>query len=307
MPSLDRKAQADLERRLARLEAENEKLRKEMFSHASKPASKKLSSKATVSLQGAPDESDVFLQVRKSLEEGLAQMAKVERGRRAELEEKVKELKEKQREVAEMRKSGEEVMRQAEELKSLVAGGKERKKTLAKAPSFMDKKADAGAKGPPGPKKADSPRRKSPKRSSSPRKESAPPPSIPVPTTRAAQLREARREAEKAAQGEAELAGSSDPKKPWTFMGPRPKDPASVQRVDRQRGAGSDANDVAPRKSRDFDRMVTANTSVNLKITEGKPLDWSALMGTNERKALVKSGALRKDDATYEEVRGIAR
>ena len=88
-------------------------------------------------------------------------------------------------------------------------------------------------------------------------------------------------------------------------MGPRPRDPRSIQKVDRQRDAGSDLNDIEPRKSRDFEKMIGANKSTEFKVEEGKPLDWAVLMGTNERKALVKSGALRKDDPTYDEVKGI--
>ena len=83
------------------------------------------------------------------------------------------------------------------------------------------------------------------------------------------------------------------------------QDPNEEQRVDRHRMLGTTERDVSPRKSRDFDRMISPNTSVEFKVEEGKPLDWAVLMGTNERKVLIKSGALRKDDPTYEEVKDI--
>ena len=51
----------------------------------------------------------------------------------------------------------------------------------------------------------------------------------------------------------------------WSFMGPRPADPSTIQRVDRQRDIGSDARDISPKRSKDFDRMCSANRSVEVR------------------------------------------
>ena len=116
-PAVDRKAQVDLERRLARLEAENEKLKKEVKEkvrasssvassryRASNPNSGgKENPRFEVSMP--EDETGVFEEVKKSLEKGLAAMAKVERGRQAELRDALRDLKAKQKEVVDLRKS----------------------------------------------------------------------------------------------------------------------------------------------------------------------------------------------------------
>jgi hypothetical protein len=102
----------------------------------------------------------------------------------------------------------------------------------------------------------------------------------------------------------------------------------------------AEPRNVSPRKSRDFDRMTSANTSVDFHVEKGKPVDWSILMGTNERKkgekipflhrttppllrfsiltdernpfsrfalliAAEEAGELTEDDPTYQEVRDI--
>lgn len=76
-------------------------------------------------------------------------------------------------------------------------------------------------------------------------------------------------------------------------FGARPKDPSTVQRVDRQRVAGTDPDDIIVRKSKDYERKISANkVTPDFTVESGKPLDWAVLMGTNERK--VSDEELRK-------------
>jgi hypothetical protein len=84
--------------------------------------------------------------------------------------------------------------------------------------------------------------------------------------------------------------------------------PRLEQRVDRQRDAGADLDEIAARRSKDYDKLIHANegAAATLVIEDNKPMDWSVLMGTNDRKEKEKAGFLKKDDPTYDEVRQIA-
>ncbi|GMI26491.1 hypothetical protein TeGR_g8018, partial [Tetraparma gracilis] len=88
-PAVDRKAQATLERRLAKLEAENDKLKKTQEQLLKKAASgRPVSSSsagapaaASISLSGGGNEKEAFLEIRQSIEKGLSTLATMEKTR----------------------------------------------------------------------------------------------------------------------------------------------------------------------------------------------------------------------------------
>ena len=110
------------------------------------------------------------------------------------------------------------------------------------------------------------------------------------------------------------LAGADDPNatQPYTWMGPPLPDPTLEMRVSRQRDVGVDEGEVIMRRSKDFDALCKANVDDegnlkgNLVVEDNVALDWSILMGTNDRKIREEAGELRKNDPTFEEVMGIA-
>jgi len=161
----------------------------------------------------------------------------MENARQSQLEVAQRKAKESKKEVDELRISSDNIRKQADDLSNmftstLTSTGMKKATTRASAPSFSEPRSFR--------KPATSPKRNAAKPAPN-----VPAPDIPVPTTKAQRLREARREAERASmtKGEDEdeepaLAGLYLKKKEWTTMGPRPKDPSLVQRVDRQRDLG---------------------------------------------------------------------
>ncbi|GMH79548.1 hypothetical protein TrLO_g6248 [Triparma laevis f. longispina] len=285
--------------------------------------------------------------IRKSVEKGLSALANIEKKRQAELNEALETLKAKQKEVMDLKKSSDKANRELKKVARVLedppprppkrstspkkkrgSGGATPKSTKSSPepspaePEPLDSDAPfyerLSRRPPPSPTKSrssGSPKR-SPKRSFSPSKYSPPPPlKQPIVHTRATQLRLAKREAEKKAWESGEVdsededyeGGFSEKKEQSRTFGPRPTNPSNFQRVQRQRVAGTDPEDIIVRKSRDYERKISANkVTPDFTVEQGKPLDWAVLMGTNERKNMMRSGALKKEDPSYGEVQGIA-
>ncbi|GMH84733.1 hypothetical protein TrST_g13224 [Triparma strigata] len=284
--------------------------------------------------------------IRKSVEKGLSALANIEKKRQKELNEALQTLKEKQKEVMDLKKSSDKANRELKKVAQVLEDPPPPRPAPKRSTTPKKKRGSGGAtaaspkipepvepepldgtepfyerlsrRAPPSPTKSPrkgSPRR-SPKRSFSPSKYSPPPPlKQPIAHTRATQLRMAKREAEKKAWENGEIdsededyeGGFSEKKEMHRTFGARPKDPSTVQRVDRQRVAGTDPDDIIVRKSKDYERKISANkVTPDFTVESGKPLDWAVLMGTNERKNMMRSGALKKEDPSYREVQGIA-
>lgn len=295
-PPGDNKAQIELERRLAKLEMENEKLKKNQAALLKKQAGegqvgqgrqRKTTGAAVTSRvarkvvvddnygddgEAPANESEALSMIRKSVEKGLSVLTSIDTERQQKITSAERRIKQNSKELLEMKKEAEKYKREAEGLKTMIGGAMKTTKTTkttttTTTPTSAATSFDAD--------------RFSKKGSRSARPKPAPSaPGVEIPTTRAAKLREAKRQAEKDrmnATGDSDNGNSLDDdfnsfnestylkKMDWSFMGPRPADPSTIQRVDRQRDIGSDARDISPKRSKDFDRMCSANRSVEVR------------------------------------------
>jgi len=330
-PQATSAAQIELERRLKEVEAENKQLKKEQAelrkqkmqlkmksAQPSCPSTSTTSSATTLNPTYSDDlattgEGEIpdFSDIRQSFEESIKRFSKIEKAHKARVQKAEKKLRESQNEVKELKKSSNEIRQQSKEFSDMFASNVA-PPTNTTTPFSKDEETASVTR-----KKTKSPKRnKSPVRKKESDKDvksaSREQPDFAVAKTKAQRLREAKREAERASRRNDDeendgpaLAGLPTEKKAWSTMGPRPKDPSTIQRVDRQRKLGTEVRAVSPRKSKDFERMTSANTSVEFTVEVGKPVDWSVLMGTNERKRAQKAGELTEDDPSYQEVKDI--
>ena len=305
----DMKNQIELERRLARLEAENEKLKKNQAvllkqssnvndkttsrrtSSNSNPASTSTHPPQRNNYTNTNDEttevheseSEALNMIRKSVEKGLSALSGIDKNRQLKMGDAERRIKQNTKELNDMKKSANSYKKEAEDLQKMLTSG------LTKNPTSSSSVKKVTISAPPQPQPQPQPQSNSKSKPKSPTKSStllSTSTSAPlIPTTRAAKLREEKRKAEREAANNTTHSNNSEDeddgfitektkRMDWSFMGPPPADPFAIQRVDRHRDFGADLGDVSPRRSKDFDKMCGANTSVELKVEEGKPLDW---------------------------------